>query len=176
MLKKSMKYLYFAVVVVIVIAGLKFLSWVPGVFQRDTIRKYSSISSVSDRLGLKEIYTPSYFPQSIKWPPSEIIAQKKPFVAVLMGFENKDNGEKILVIHQSSSDKFIPEEGIGFYDIKERAELDLHGKMAKMEAGSCRDGDACSSISWHEGEYNIKVLMKSRPLELLKIAESMKPR
>ncbi len=176
MVRKAMRYLYFAVTVIIVIAGLKLLSWGPGIFQRDTVREYESIASVSERLGIREIYTPSYFPQSIKWPPSEIIAQKKPFVAVIMGFENKDNGEKILVIHQSSSDKFIPEEGIGFDDIKERADLDLNGKMAKMEAGSCRDGKACSSISWNEGKYNIRIMMKSRPLELLKIAESMKSR
>ncbi len=176
MIRKAMKYLYFAVMVVIVIAGLKFLSWVPGVFQEDTIRKYESIESVSERLGIKDIYTPSYFPQSIKWPPSEIIAQKNPFAAIIMGFENKDNGERILVIYQSSSDKFIPEEGIGFDDIKESADLDLDGKMAKMEAGSCRDGKACSSISWNEGEYNIKIMMKSGPLELLKIAKSMKRR
>jgi hypothetical protein len=176
MIRKAIKYFYFALTVIIVIAGLKFLSWVPGIFQRDTIREYESIASVSDRLGIKDIYTPSYFPQSIKWPPSEVIAQKKPFAAVIMGFKNKDNGEKILVIHQSSSDKFIPEEGIGFDDIKEMVVHTLDGKRAIIEVGSCRDGKACSSISWHEGEYNIKIMMKSRPLELLKIAESMKRR
>lgn len=173
-LRRAKKYFYLVFIVIVILGGIKLLSWAPGMIQQDTIREYESLADVHESLGIEDIFTPSYFPQNIQWPPSEIIAQKKPFVAVITAYAEKDTGKRLLVIQQSRTNTFVPDEGIGMSDIKEVADHDVNGKLAKIEAGSCTDGSACSSITWKEGGYHIRIVMKSHPLELLKIAESLK--
>lgn len=176
MVSNIRRYISLAVTVVIVIAALKFISWLPDVIQEDTLREYESVGAVRSRLNIKDIFIPSYFPQNIKWPPSEIVAQRKPYIAIMMGFKDRESGERILIIHQSASGDFIPVQGIGFDRIREMTEHQINSKVARLEVGLCGSNDPCSSISWLEGQYRIKITMKSTPFELIKIAESISDR
>lgn len=173
MARKLSKYISFAFAIAVIIAFLKVLSWFPHVIQQDTLRRYDSVEEVRARLNIKDIYIPSYYPQSIQWPPTEILAQRKPFPALVIGFEERKTGTKTLVIHQSQSDHFIRYEGIGFQKISESVDHELNGKIARLTVGLCKGNDTCSSILWTEGKYRIHIIMRATPLELLKIAQSM---
>jgi hypothetical protein len=157
----------------ILILLLKVLNWVPLALDRDIIRRYESIEEVQGKLKLEKIYIPSYFPQSLKWPPSEILAQGKPFPAVLMEFRDIEKGEPSLIITQAGSPDFDPVSTIEMREIKETVDYRLKGREAIIEVGSCHRGDTCSQIYWDEGSYRVTVLLKAPPMELIKIAESM---
>lgn len=173
MKKRVFGLLYFAVTIAILIGVLKAANWLPTVFQEGMIRKYSSIEEVKSRLRLRDIYIPSYFPQKFNWPPSRILAQSKPFIAVAMEFRNIETGESALIISQAADRDFAPDKKIVISQIKERMNYSLNGRPSILEVGFCKNDIPCSRISWEEGGQWVRVEMKSPPFELIRIAESM---
>ena len=167
-------FLYFVVTIAVLIGGLKLINWVPSVVQEGFVGQYKSIEEVQSKLKIREVYIPSYFPQSFKWPPDTIWAQTKPFTAIVMEFRHQEKGDIGLIISQvATGARFIPASKIRIAEVRERVAYSLKGRKAILEVGIGKNETPCSSISWTEGGYRITAVMKSSPFELLKIAESM---
>ena len=167
-------YFLFAILVGALFMVLKFLNWVPMLLQKDTMRHYSNIQDIRIQLNMNEIYVPSYFPERLSWPPSEILAQSKPFPAVVMEFRDGKTHETILFVSQVSGvDRSVSEKKIEIVQIKERADYTLKGRKSLLVVGQCEDLKPCSQIAWQEGEFRIFIAMKSGPFDLIRIAESM---
>ncbi len=166
-------FFYLIITVAAVIIVLKTLNWLPTLLQQDTIRRYGSIEEVRAKTKIRDVFVPAYFPQSIMWPPSEILAQSRPYPAVLMVFNAANKREVVLVISQAASDAFSKNALIQFDRITRTVPYDLKGRKALLEVGDCKNDEPCSRISWIEDEFTITLTMKSRPFELLRIAESM---
>jgi hypothetical protein len=174
--KRLRSFLSFAVIIAILIAALKIINWVPMAIQEGTIRKYDSIEDVRLKLKIRDLYVPSYFPQSLSWPPAEILAQSKPFTAIIMEFKRVKKGDVALIISQAdTSGDFTPDMKIKAAHIRETIHYPLKGREAVLEVGICKNDEPYSKISWNEGKYKITVIMKSMPQELIRIAESMIP-
>jgi len=171
--KKIRALLYLAMTVGILVLALKFLNYLPMAIQTETIRRYQSIDEVRSRLNLRDIFVPSYFPQGLAWPPSVILAQGKPFEAVIMEFGSTEKEGVVLIICQSASADFKPDEKIRIQRIKDRIDYMSQGKSMTLEAGVCDSGELCSRVSWSDAGRTITVTAKSEPPELVKIAESM---
>lgn len=152
---------------------LKVLNWVPLALDKEIIRRYNSIEQVREMLEIEDIHIPKYFPQPLRWPPSEILAQGKPFSALMMEFRNVENGQSTLIITQAGGAHFNPDDRIKIDDVKERVGYALKEREALLEVGLCGADETCSKISWDEGAYKITVFLKAPPIELIKIAESM---
>lgn len=173
--KKIASIFYFVLTTVLVIVVLKIIGWLPLAIQQDTLRRYGSIEEVRSKLRIGKVYVPSYFPQSVQWPPSEILAQKSPFPAVAMEFKNIDNGDIALVISQAAGKGFVLHEKIKIISVNEKVTYPLKGRSAVLEVGFCENRIPCSRISWEEERYRIRVFMRSTPFDMVKIAESMLP-
>lgn len=166
-------FLIFLLAIAIMVVVLMALNWLPLVMQQDTMRKYDSIQEVQSKLNINDLYVPSYFPQSITWPPSEILAQAKPYYAVLMVFNQAGMHDVALVVTQAASASFSGNEIIKFAQIKEAVPYQLKSRNALLEVGICKKDEPCSRLSWVENKYWITLTMKSLPFELIRIAESM---
>jgi hypothetical protein len=173
LIKRPFQFLAFILALSILIIILKILNWIPLALDRDIMRKYASIEEVRGTLKVNEILVPSYFPQRLKWPPSEILAQGKPYPAIVMEFRDIERGDVNMIIIQAGSPDFRADEKIRITDVKERADHTMKGRDAHLEVGSCQQGEPCSRISWDEGELRVEIILKSPPFELIKIAESM---
>jgi hypothetical protein len=171
--KKVLGLFYFTVTIAILVGVLMVTNWLPTVLQEGAMKRYSSIEEVKSKLGIKDIYVPTYVPQSIAWPPSKILAQSRPFTAVLMEFTHGKTGDVDLVISQVADRGSLPEKKIALVQIREKTNYPLKGRTALLEVGLCKNDALCSRISWHEGNYTITAAMKAAPFELLKIADSM---
>jgi hypothetical protein len=171
--KKVLGLLYFGAAVAILVAGLKVTNWLPTVLQEGTMKRYGTIEDVRSKLKIREIYVPSYFPQSISWPPSAIMAQSRPFHAVLMEFTHGKTGEVDLVISQVAERGVVPVRKLALAQVLEKTTYPLKGRTALLEVGFCKNDMPCSRISWDEGGYKVVVTMRAAPFELLKIADSM---
>jgi hypothetical protein len=171
--KKVLGLFYFAVTIAILVGVLMVTNWLPTVLQEGVMKRYSSVEEMKSGLRIKEIYVPSYVPQSVAWPPSRILAQSRPFIAVLMEFADGKTGDVNLVISQVADKGSVPENKIALVQTREKTTYPLKGRDALLEVGFCRNDVPCSRISWHEGSYTISVAMKAPPFELLKIADSM---
>ena len=173
MKRRVLGFVYFAVTIAILIGVLKVTNWLPTVLQEGIVRTYGSIEEVKSRLRVREIYIPSYFPQKFTWPPSRIVAQSRPFLAVVMEFRNVETGETALIITQATDRTFTSDKKLVISHIRERVNYSLSGRPSLLEVGVCKDDMPCSRISWDEGNTVIRVEIKSSPLELIRIAESM---
>ncbi len=162
----------FLATVVVLVLGLKFANWLPMFIQKDTLRRYSGLEEVTAKLGISDIYAPRYFPGNLAWPPSEILAQTRPYIAVVMEFKNKEKGDTSLIICQSASEDFKPYNKIRLARVNEKVSYLLKGRKAVIEVGTCSE-EPCSRISWDEGKYKMTVAIKSQPSDLIKISESM---
>jgi len=171
--RKLTNFLTFALMIGILIAALKVMNWLPLAMQKETIRRYASVEEVHAALGMKNIYVPSYFPQQITWPPATILAQGKPFFAIVMEFTRADKRNIALVISQSEGGALDVENPIKITDVTEKVQYTIKGRDAALTVGTCGNDEPCSGITWREEKYTVSVLMKSAPFELTKIAESM---
>lgn len=173
MRSRAYGFLYFLLTVAAVIIVLKTLNWLPLVLQQDTMRRYGSVEEVKAKLNIKDLYVPTYFPQSITWPPTEILAQTKPYLAVLMVFNQAGKRDVALVISQTASGAFSGNEFIKLIKITETVPYHFKDGTALLEVGTCKNDEPCSRLSWTEGSYRLTAVMKSPPFELIRIAESM---
>ena len=172
--KQALRVLSFAFVLAAVVASLKVLNWVPGALEPGLLARYPSIGDAVSTLGLQQVYVPSYFPESLGWPPAGILAQSQPYQAVIMEFVRARDRQIALVIFQATSPDFEPDVAIRIRTVRETVPLDLGGRKARLEAGTCEDGSACSRIRWDEGEVRIVLTMRGPPVELIRIAQSMR--
>lgn len=170
--KRIFGYASFLLMLLGIVLAMKFLNWVPWAAENRLMRQYSGIEDVRKKLNFQKIYVPHYIPQTLRWPPSRIFAQGKPYEAVIMEFRSLENSEPALIITQAASTEFTPGELIKLTELEESAPYDLKGRKALLEVGSCR-GEPCARIGWSEGEYEIRVISKSSAPELVKLAESM---
>jgi len=171
--KKLTGFLTFALMIGLLVAALKVMNWLPLAMQKETIRQYASVEEVRAALGMKEIYVPSYFPQQITWPPATILAQGRPFSAIVMEFTRADKRNIALVISQSEGGALNVENPIKITNVTEKVRYAIKGRDADLTVGTCGNDELCSGITWNEGKYTMTVLMKSAPFELTKIVESM---
>jgi len=171
--KALSRFLSFTIMIGLLILALKVINWIPLAMQQDAVRRYNSIEEVRSTLNRKDIFVPSYFPQQISWPPSAILAQNKPFFAMVMEFTRADKRNTALVISQSEGKALNVENPIVILVITEKVPYTIKGRDAVLTVGSCVNDEPCSGITWIEGKYTMTVLMKSTPFELTKIVESM---
>ncbi len=175
MKKKLLGFFYFALTLAILVGILKATNWLPSALQEGLMKKYSSIDEMRTKLHVKDVFVPSYFPESYRWPPTTILAQSSPFVAIVMEFRNVQTGDIALVISQTAGKIFTPDKKISIVQVKEKVDYPLKGRAALLEVGKCIDDVPCCRISWNEEGYRVTVEMKSAPFDLLKIAGSMLP-
>ncbi len=173
MKKKILGLFYFVLTLAILVVALKAVNWLPSAFQDGLMKKYATVDELKSRLRVKNVYVPSYFPQSYGWPPSTILAQSQPFLAIVMEFKNAQTGDIALIITQTADKAFTPDRAIPFAQVKEKVDYSLNGRAAVLEVGKCINDIPCSRITWKEGSYKMTVEMKSAPFDLLKIAGSM---
>jgi len=172
--KKIIALISFVVTIAVILGTLKLINWVPTTVQEGFIREYKSVESVKSQLKIGDIYVPSYFPQSFRWPPSVLWAQATPFTAIVMEFRDVEKNDIGLIISQvDAGARFIPDDKIKMAQIRETVTYNLKGRKALLEVGTGKDDEKCSRLSWTEGKYRITLIMKAAPFDLLKIAESM---
>ncbi|HMK60385.1 MAG TPA: hypothetical protein VK452_04470 [Dissulfurispiraceae bacterium] len=171
---KSLQGLFTMLAVIIcVVVLLVALNWLPSLIQKDYARQFQNVEEAKKAAGMATILMPAYFPEGIEWPPSFIVAQKKPYQALMTEFVKTSSGATFLVIVQASS----PEASkqflrIRLHDIREETGYVLRGRPATLRVGIC-DGTLCSEIQWTERSDYYDVVYKASPFELIKVAESM---
>lgn len=173
MMNRTAAFFSFALAVGVLVALLAVVNWVPTAFQKNSFRRYRSIDEVRAALNIRDIYVPSYFPEHIVWPPSEILAQGTPFPAVVLEFKDANSGKVVLVLSQSQGGTFPAGRAIDLASVQETVPFVMKGRKAVLVVGECVKNEPCSRITWNEGPYTVSALMKAAPFELTRITDSM---
>lgn len=163
----------FGFIIAILLGALQLANWVPSAIQSGAFQRYASIEEVRARLNIPQVYAPVYYPPMVRWPPSLIGAQTKPYSAVVMEFAGKDRADLFVVATQTAKGHPPVEERIRMTLLRDKVPYPFKGRQAVLEVGICGNDVQCSRLSWDEGDYRIAVIMKSSPRDLVLMAESM---
>jgi len=136
-------------------------------------RSYRTIEEVKTSLNIRVIFTPSYYPQGLRWPPALITAQTKPYLMVLQEYARQDDNSISLIITQTAGNVSVPNLPITMISKTEEVPFELKGRNAVLEVGLCKKSVQCSRVSWDEGAFRIMVIMIAPPSEMVKTADSM---
>lgn len=166
----------FAVMAVILLGALRLLSWIPEAFDAGSFRRFETIEEARSHTKIGKILLPAFYPQSVKWPPTLIGAQTNPYPAVITEFSGKDSEGVYLTITQTSASHPALAARIRMLSIREKVHYPFKGRNAFLEVGVCEDEKQCSRFSWEEGPFTIALILRSSPMELVRMAESMIPR
>lgn len=166
--------LIFIIMIAVLLGMLQILNWIPAAVQDGAFQKYSSIDEVRARLKINPVYSPVYYPRSVQWPPALIAAQTRPYAAVLTEFMKSDDlNETILIITQTARSHPPLAQKIRLTEVRETVQYPFKGRVASLEVGVCRKEEQCSHMAWDEGEFHLSLVMRSSPVELVRIAESI---
>ncbi|MCK9419075.1 MAG: hypothetical protein M0R70_06830 [Nitrospirae bacterium] len=160
--------------VFLAVVFLAAMNWLPSLREEGFARQYNSIEDAKRTLKLNDILVPAYFPEGLRWPPSFILAQKKPYQAVVMEFKDAKTKETSLIVIQSSlsgSDGQL--QRIRLSHDREETRYRLKNKSVLLQVGMCDNGMRCSKMTWQDNGLFYTVLLTSSPFELIRIAESM---
>lgn len=173
-MKQSLfRFLSFAFMLGLLLVALKVVNWLPLALRQDAVRRYATLEEARAALNIRDLLVPSYFPQSISWPPAVILAQSKPYTAIAMEFTRADKRNTALIISQSEGKTLTAAGPIQLRSVSERVRYPIKGREAALTVGFCANDEPCSGLTWTEGKYTMTVLMKASPFELTKIVESM---
>jgi hypothetical protein len=166
--------LWMLALVTLAVMFLAAVNWLPSLREEGFARQYSTIEEARRALKLKDIVVPAYFPEGIRWPPAFILAQKKPYQAVVMEFKEVQTKETALIVIQSSlrgSDAQL--QRIRLSTVKEETQYRLKGRSVLLQVGTCDNGIQCSKMTWQDSDLFYTAILMSSPFELIRIAESM---
>lgn len=159
--------------IVMIVVTIKIINYLPLLIQKDSMRRYNTIEEVEKRLGVKDLFIPAFFPEELRWPPSEILAQGRPFLAIIMEFKNSKDGSTDLVICQSTSKRFSYEGNIKIKKTRDSINYTFKGRNISILTGPCENAETCTKAIWDEGKYRVIVSARFEPPLLSRIIESM---
>jgi hypothetical protein len=166
--------LWMLTLVILAIIFLAAVNWLPSLREEGFARRYNTIEEAKRALNLKDIAVPSYFPEGIRWPPSFILAQKKPYQAIVMEFNEVKSKETALIVIQSSlSGSDAQLQRIRLSTVKEETQYRMKDRYVLLQVGTCDNGIQCSKMTWQDSGLFYSAVLMSSPFELIKIAESM---
>ncbi len=171
--KHLFRLIFFSIIVGILLLAIAFANWLPHLFSSETLRSYHSVEEAQRALGVRDMAVPAYFPQTISWPPSTVLAQAKPYPAFLMIFRERNSENSSLLIVQTADREFMRRLPLQVADIEQQHVFDLKARTAQLTVGRCGAHAPCSSVAWTEGRYSMTVTMKAPPSEVIRIAHSM---
>lgn len=164
----------FFTMIAILTGLLQLLNWIPSAIQDGALQRYTSIDEMRAHLKISTVYMPVYYPRTVQWPPSLIAAQMRPYPAVMTEFGKSDDpGETILVITQTALHHPPLAEKLRLSAVRESVRYEFKGRSALLEVGVCRQEEQCCRMTWNEENLSISLVMRSTPVELVRIAESM---
>lgn len=165
----------FAAIIAILLGVLQVVNWIPSAVQDGEFARFKSIDDAREHLKLAHLFVPVYYPRGIRWPPSLVAGQLRPYPAVVMEFPGSGGDDTALAISQTAGTHAPVHQAIVLETVLERTPLTLKGRAAVLESGVALSGERCSRLTWDEEGFRIVVATTESPAELLRIAESMLP-
>jgi len=157
-----------------IVISLYLLKKLPSFIQESEEKLYSNIEQAEYALGLR-IFLPSYFPEYLIWPPSEIKVERKPSILISLVFLSRSPSSPSLVIHQIISNKSKKME-LDFMKTKrpsQESQVSVGGAKGTLIVGMGVDGKRWAHLGWKAGDRTIVLTANCSVEDLLKIARSV---
>lgn len=135
--------------------------------------RFASVDEAARRLP-RGMLLPAYFPETLVWPASRILARARPPEALLLSFDDRASGRPALLICQSWSSAACPDALLGPLEEFHEVDTSVDGKPARLIAGRAPDGETWEQIAFAWQGRSVTLRLRGRTLDLLRIAGSLR--
>lgn len=156
-----------------IVISLYLLKRVPSYLQESKEKSYNNIEEAEYALGLR-IFLPSYFPEYLIWPPSEIKVVRKPSLTISLVFLSRSRRNPSLVFHQIFSS--IKEVKPSFTELKrplQESRVSVGEVNGTLITGTGEDGKRWMQLNWRAADRRMILIANCSVEDLLKIARSI---
>ena len=137
------------------------------------VERFHSVEEVERRLR-ERLLLPSYFPDTLRWPPARIRLHTGPPPSVVLTFADR-GGEPWLVVFQSFGALGTPPpQLLPAGRVLQTVTVPLHGTQAALSRVLDGDGRLWHELGWSTGERRIVLRSRGPVDELLRMGESVR--
>ncbi|MBZ0158142.1 MAG: hypothetical protein K8I29_18240 [Alphaproteobacteria bacterium] len=173
---KALRFLLFLLFLTMLVGALKLLNWLPSIIEKGTLEKHASVEELRSRFPNEKIYLPSYFPRNLEWPPLRIVAQRKPYVAIMMYFSDRNTGKVGLSLQQLSAGISPPPPSeMRIARPVRKSSVLIREREGTLVTALCEESVPCYQISWREGNFTLTLTTTVSQRDLIRMATSMVP-
>ena len=144
-------------------------TWLHG--QPRGVRRATSVEEVERRLQSR-VLLPSYFPDSLRWPPSLVRFTREDGGSVALDFQGKDGAPALLLAQTLSGAAAIPEGIQGRLAVIQRQSAPL-GEDAVLARVVAEDGTLWNQLEWTRSDRRFLLRGRGSLEDLIRMARSI---
>jgi hypothetical protein len=139
------------------------------------VRRYPTVEAAERRLAT-HVLLPTYFPQTLRWPPSSIRVDPLPPATVALAFDGAD-GRPAMVLYQSPragsrlSPRLRPPDAP-----LQQLPVTVGAEGGTLSRVVIEDGSIWNEVTWRAGDTLLALRGRGTVDELVAIAKSVRPR
>lgn len=163
------------VVVAVCALAVKALDHVPGWLSGTPhgVRMYSSVSDAEAAIGAR-LWLPSFYPDSLAWPPARVAAWPGPPTTVALQVNGRTSDrERLLIVQSVGGAVDPPAQLLPPAELLNRSEMAVGGRPAVVTRVMAPGGEVVHDVRWDHGDRRIVLRYHGPVEELLLIAESL---
>jgi len=139
------------------------------------VERFHSVEEVERRLR-ERLLLPSYFPDTLRWPPAEIRVHAGPLPSVALTFAGSERDARLVVFQSFGALGIPPPQLLPAGRVLQTVTVPLHGTQAALSRVLDGDGRLWHELGWSTGERRIVLRSRGPVDELLRMAESVRSR
>lgn len=137
------------------------------------VKRYGSIEEVEGKLGAR-LSLPSYFPDTLQWPPAAVRIAGGARPAVALTFHGREGSGQRLILYQTlGSPAPIPRRLHPPGELLHARGVRLDGLEGRLSRILGEDGEIWHEVTWESRGRGMALRFKGPVDELLRIARSM---
>jgi hypothetical protein len=144
-------------------------TWMHG--QPRGVRRAATVEEVERRLQAR-VLVPSYFPDTLRWPPFSVRFAREDGGSVALEFLGKDGSPALLLVQTVGGDAAIPDGLQGRLAVIQQQSAPL-GEDAVLARVVAEDGTLWSQLSWSRGGRRFLLRGRGSLEDLIRMARSI---
>jgi hypothetical protein len=144
-------------------------AWITG--RAHGVARVASVTEASRRLRAR-IVVPAYFPQSLAWPPAEILVVAGPPPAAALEITAREGGRPRLVIAQTGAPGPVAELLIPGTPLDSGSPIKVEGTTGRLRRVIGMDGEVWWELAWTYRSRSIVMRSRGDLDQLLEMARS----
>ncbi len=144
-------------------------TWLHG--QPRGVRRAGSVEEVERRLQAR-VLLPSYFPDTLRWPPSQVRFTREEGGSVALDFQGKDGAPALLLAQTTAPAGEIPDAIKGRLAVIQRQSAPL-GEDAVLARVVAEDGTLWSQLEWTGKDRRFLLRGRGSLEDLIRMARSI---
>lgn len=139
-------------------------------------KTYRNVEEVERKLG-ERLLLPSYFPDTLRWPPAAIRLVSGPPLSVTLTFMGREGDEERFIVYQAFGGAGpVPPQLLPPGLVLHTTTVSVGGTAGELSRIRAEDGAIWHEIGWWREGRRMTLRFRGPVEELLKMARSMRPR